>query len=89
MSDIETVGMREFRANLQKYTQHTASPIAVTSHGEAVGYYIPVRPSPKEVDLRALQKAAKKLTTLLQEKGVSEDEIVADFRAAYELKAEL
>jgi len=89
MSNIETVGMREFRANLQKYTKHTSSPIAVTSHGEAVGYYIPVCPSPGDADLKALQKAVKKLTTLLQEKGISEDEIVADFRAAHELTAQL
>jgi len=89
MSEIETVGMREFRANLQKYTKHTASPIAVTSHGEAVGYYIPVRSSPKEADLKALQNAVKKMTTLLRDKGISEDEIVADFRVAHELKAEL
>ena len=89
MSDIETVGMREFRANLQKYTKHKTSPIAITSHGEAVGYYIPVRPSPQESDLKALQKAVKKLSAVLQEKCVGEDEIVAEFRTAHEPKAEL
>jgi prevent-host-death family protein len=82
MADMESVGIREFRANLHKYTVQRDAPIAVTSHGEPIGYYIPVRPSPQEKDFDALKKAARQIAEMLGQSGVSEDEIIADFQAA-------
>ncbi|MDH3601048.1 MAG: type II toxin-antitoxin system Phd/YefM family antitoxin, partial [Candidatus Tectomicrobia bacterium] len=55
---MEYVGIREFRANLHKYTADRDTPITVTSHGEPIGYYIPVRPAPQATDFEALKKAA-------------------------------
>jgi antitoxin (DNA-binding transcriptional repressor) of toxin-antitoxin stability system len=82
MAEMESVGIREFRANLHKYTVERDAPITVTSHGEAIGYYIPVRPSPQSKDFDALKKAAKQISDMLRQSGVSEDEIVADFQKA-------
>lgn len=82
MADMESVGIREFRANLHKYTAERDTPITVTSHGEPIGYYIPVRPSPQEKDFDALKKAARQIADMLGQSGVSEDEIIADFQAA-------
>ena len=82
MADMESVGIREFRANLHKYTTQRDAPITVTSHGEPIGYYIPVRPSPQEKDFDALKKAARQIAEMLGQSGVSEDEIIADFQAA-------
>jgi prevent-host-death family protein len=82
MADMESVGIREFRANLHKYTAQRDAPIAVTSHGEPIGYYIPVRPSPQEKDFDALKKAARQIAEMLGQSGVSEEEIIADFQAA-------
>ena len=38
------VGVKEFRAHLPSYLD-SMSPIAITRHGETIGYYIPTRPS--------------------------------------------
>lgn len=80
--EIQSVGIKEFRANLHKYTKQTSEPIAVTSHGVPIGYYIPTQPTPQKQDLLALQQAVQKITQLLQTQGVSEEELLADFQSA-------
>ena len=82
MVEMESVGIREFRANLHRYTVERDTPITVTSHGEPIGYYIPVRPAPQAKDFAALKKAARQISDMLRQSGVSEDEIVADFQEA-------
>jgi PHD/YefM family antitoxin component YafN of YafNO toxin-antitoxin module len=80
MSAIKSVGIREFRANLYKYTRKNQEPIALTSHGETIGYYIPAQTRPQQKEIESLQKAVSQLSRLLTEKGISEDDIVADFQ---------
>jgi PHD/YefM family antitoxin component YafN of YafNO toxin-antitoxin module len=80
--EIQSVGIKEFRANLHKYTKQTSEPIAVTSHGVPIGYYIPTQPTPQKQDLLALQEAVQKITQLLQTQGISEEELLADFQSA-------
>lgn len=48
MSTITSVGIREFRYHLYKYTKENQEPIALTSHGETIGYYIPAQPQPQK-----------------------------------------
>ena len=84
--DIQSVGIKEFRANLHKYTQQTSEPIAITSHGVPIGYYIPTQPTPQKQDLMALQAAVQKIQQLLETRGISEDELFADFQNARESK---
>lgn len=74
------VGIREFRADLQHYLLETGSPLAITRHGETIGYYIPSREAKASDDLAALKAAAGKLDALLKDAKVSEDELVAEFR---------
>lgn len=82
MSDrLQSVGMREFRSNLHKYTTDTKEPIAVTSNGIRVGFYIPARPAPKEENFISLKNAADQMSKLLEDAGVTEDEVVAEFDA--------
>ncbi|NER23442.1 MAG: type II toxin-antitoxin system Phd/YefM family antitoxin [Symploca sp. SIO1B1] len=81
MSEMQSVGIRDFRANLHKYTVENQDPIAVTSHGRHIGYYIPAKPSPKEADFEALRTASRLLEAMLKKSGVTEDEIVAEFDA--------
>lgn len=78
--ELQSVGLREFRAHLHKYTRQSQDPIVITSHGEAIGYYIPAKPVPQAQDFAALQEAARKIASLLAAAGVDEDEIVADFQ---------
>ena len=82
--DIQSVGIKEFRANLHKYTQQSSEPIAITSHGVPIGYYIPTQPTPQKQDLMALQEAVQKIKQLLETRGISEDELFADFQNAKE-----
>lgn len=79
---LQTVGIREFRTNLHKYTRQNKDPITVTSHGEPIGYYIPVAPRPEEKDFAALLEATKKMSELLDEKGLTVEDIIVDYREA-------
>lgn len=74
------VGIREFRADLAEYIASSA-PVAVTRHGQTVGYFIPTQ-GQADADLAALKKASKTLDRLLSAQGVEIDDIVADFRTA-------
>jgi hypothetical protein len=77
---METVGIREFRDNLAKYTSMMVDAVQVTSHGEAIGYYIPTKHIHNK-ESESLQCAIRELASLLQKNGISEDDIIADFRA--------
>jgi antitoxin (DNA-binding transcriptional repressor) of toxin-antitoxin stability system len=79
---METVkiGMREFRSKLAQYLLEADTPIAITRHGETVGFFIPARPKRAEAEKAALQDAAERFDRLLAESGVTEEELVADFK---------
>ncbi len=74
------VGIREFRADLAGYIA-ASSPVAVTRHGQTVGYFIPVH-GQAEADLAALKKASESLDKLLSVQGVDAEDVVADFKKA-------
>ena len=74
------VGIREFRSDLAEYIA-SSTPVAVTRHGQTVGYFIPTQ-SQVEGDLAALKKASKSLDKMLEAQGVDVDSVVADFKAA-------
>lgn len=78
-ANVLKVGMREFRAHLQQYIL-TSVPVAITRHGETVGYYIPTRPHPEKNEIDSLKQAAHKLDKLLLAKGVAEDELLTEFK---------
>ncbi|MBA3536802.1 MAG: type II toxin-antitoxin system Phd/YefM family antitoxin [Tatlockia sp.] len=72
--------MREFRSHLPQYLL-TSGPVAITRHGETVGYYIPTRHHPEKSELEELREAAFQLEKLLIAHGLDEDELIAEFRA--------
>lgn len=74
------VGIREFRADLAEYIA-SSTPVAVTRHGQTVGYFIPTQ-GQVEADLSALKKASKILDKLLEAQGVDVEDVVADFKVA-------
>lgn len=74
------VGIREFRTHLPHYLLETGQPVAVTRHGETIGYFIPSRETKTGDDVAALKKAAARLDELLAAKGVSEEELISEFR---------
>ena len=74
------VGIREFRERLASYVMESDTPVAITRHGDTVGYYIPARRKRSEAERAALREAASRLQKMLKAEGVSEEEIVADFK---------
>jgi prevent-host-death family protein len=79
-----SVGIREFRARLAEYLLESDKPVAVTRHGETIGYFIPARAARKELDRVALKKAVSKMDEMLQREGLTDtelDELTKDFRA--------
>ena len=72
------VGIREFRADLAEYIA-SSTPVAVTRHGQTVGYFIPTQ-GQAEADLASLKKASKVLDHLLQSKQVDLEAVVSDFK---------
>ena len=73
-----SVGIREFRARLAEYLLKSDKPVAVTRHGETIGYFIPARAGRTELDRAALKKAASKMEELLEGEGLSEPETRGD-----------
>jgi hypothetical protein len=73
------VGIREFRAGMAEFLA-SSTPVAVTRHGQTVGYFIPTQ-GQVDADIAALKKASKTLDKLLAEKSVDVEELVADFKS--------
>ena len=77
----QKVGIREFRENLATFLE-ASGPVAITRHGETVGYYIPAHPSKDAAHVAALRTTAAQLDALLAASGATEDELVKDFKEA-------
>jgi antitoxin (DNA-binding transcriptional repressor) of toxin-antitoxin stability system len=78
--EIAKVGIREFRSDLAEYIA-SSTPVAVTRHGQTVGYFIPTH-GQVEADIAALKKASKTLDQLLEAQGVNVESALADFKTA-------
>jgi PHD/YefM family antitoxin component YafN of YafNO toxin-antitoxin module len=74
------VGIREFREKLATYLLETEVPVAITRHGDTIGYYIPARRKRSEAERTALKEAAVRLQQVLTAEGISEEEILNDFK---------
>jgi antitoxin (DNA-binding transcriptional repressor) of toxin-antitoxin stability system len=73
------IGMRELRDKLASYLESTA-PIEVTRHGQTIGFYIPVPKRPGQGEREALIEAGRRMQAELARVGLTEEELVADFR---------
>lgn len=73
------VGIREFRADLAEYIA-ASTPVAVTRHGQTVGYFIPVH-GQAEADLAALRQASQSLDRMLAAHDVDVDDLVTEFKS--------
>ena len=73
------IGIRELRDKLASYTESTV-PIEVTRHGQTVGFYIPVPKRPGQAEREALLEAGRRMQAELARLGVTEEELVADFK---------
>ncbi len=78
------VGIREFRADIAEYLT-SSQPVAITRHGQTVGYFIPTHRQIDD-DVRTLQQAGAMLDRLLASKGITDEALVSDFKAARKAK---
>ena len=78
---METVkiGMREFRENLAGYLE-SGRPLAITRHGETLGFYIPAQKKSRKAEIAAMRAAAKELDQMIASLGASEDELMEDYK---------
>jgi PHD/YefM family antitoxin component YafN of YafNO toxin-antitoxin module len=76
----QKVGIREFREKLSTYLLETEEAVAITRHGDTVGYYIPARRKRSDADRASLREAASLLQAALSAEGISEEEIIQDFK---------
>jgi PHD/YefM family antitoxin component YafN of YafNO toxin-antitoxin module len=74
------VGIRESREKLATFLLDSDEPVAITRHGDTIGYYLPARRARSQAERDALKEAAARLQSMLVAQGISEDEIVIDFR---------
>jgi hypothetical protein len=70
---MKSVGVREFRDHATTYLSGTAA-VAVSKHGHVIGFYIPLERSEDEAR-RAVVKLGEAVERVLEETGMSEDEL--------------
>jgi hypothetical protein len=71
--------MREFRENLAGYLE-AGTPLAITRHGETLGFYIPAQKRDRKAQIEAMRAAAKELDAMIAFWGGTEDELMAEYR---------
>jgi len=74
------VGVPEFRAGLADYIA-SETPVAVTRHGQTVGFFIPTK-TDLTVEISALKSAAEKLDALLEAQRFDIEQVVSEFKDA-------
>jgi antitoxin (DNA-binding transcriptional repressor) of toxin-antitoxin stability system len=73
------IGIREFRENLADYLE-SDQPLAITRHGETLGFYIPAQKRSRTAELEAMRAAAKDLDEMIASWGASEDELMDEYK---------
>ena len=79
LMETEKIGIREFRENLAGYLEG-GRPLAITRHGETLGFFIPARKRDRKAEVDAMRAAAKELDAMIASWGVSEDELLDEYK---------
>lgn len=75
----QKIGVREFRENLANYLESN-SPLAITRHGETLGFYIPAKKRSRKAELAAMRAAAKELDEMIASWGATEEELMQEIQ---------
>jgi hypothetical protein len=73
------VQAEEFQQDLTRYLR-SETPLAIVEQGRMMWYYIPSQTDQTEGDDRLVQVVTR-LEQLLKEHGISEEEVLGEFRA--------
>jgi hypothetical protein len=74
---MKNVGVREFRDHATAYLSGS-EPLAVNKHGRVIGFYFPVKRDQERVN-QALDQLGKTVQAILEETGMTEDELATFF----------
>ena len=77
--ETEKIGIREFRENLAGYLEG-GKPLAITRHGETLGFFIPAQKRSRKAEVQAMRAAAKELDAMISAWGSSEDELMQEYK---------
>jgi antitoxin (DNA-binding transcriptional repressor) of toxin-antitoxin stability system len=77
--ETEKIGMREFRENLAGYLE-SGKPLAITRHGETLGFYIPAQKRSRKAQIEAMRAAAKDLDAMIASWGLSEEQLMDEYK---------
>jgi PHD/YefM family antitoxin component YafN of YafNO toxin-antitoxin module len=69
-----------FARSSPNYLLQSDKTLAITRHGDNVGYYLPARRKRSEAERSALRQAAARLQEMLAAERLTEDEMVRDFK---------
>ena len=78
--ETEKIGIREFRENLSGYLEGGRA-LAITRHGETLGFFIPAQKRSRKAEVGAMRAAAKDLDAMIASWGASEDELMDEYKA--------
>jgi antitoxin (DNA-binding transcriptional repressor) of toxin-antitoxin stability system len=81
--EAEKINVREFRQNLAGYLER-GRPLAITRHGETLGFFIPAHKRDRTAELKAMRAAAKELDSMIQSWDASEDDLMKEYKAIRE-----
>lgn len=73
------IGMREFRENLAGYLV-SGKPLAITRHGETLGFYIPAQKRDRKAEVKAMKAAAVELDRMIAGWGATENELMEEYK---------
>ena len=77
MANLKSVGVREFRDHATTYLSGS-DPVAISKHGEVIGFYIPVERDQGQAK-RALAQLGETVERVLAGAGLSEEELAGLF----------
>jgi hypothetical protein len=77
--ETEKIGIREFRENLAGYLEG-GKPLAITRHGETLGFFIPAQKKSRKAEVEAMRAAAKELDAMIAAWGSSEDDLMREYK---------
>ena len=73
------IGIREFRENLADYLE-SGAPLAITRHGQTLGFYIPAQKRSRKAEVAAMRAAAKDLDEMIASWGADENELMEEYK---------
>ncbi len=76
---MKSVGIREFRDHATKLIA-SGETLAIEKHGEPVGFYVPIVAKDREVGVKVLERLGSVVSDVLEQTGLTEDELVAAIR---------